>query len=256
MRIGVNTSPLNAQIAANAGFDYIEANCNWIRSTDEKGIEEAFRALSAAGLRAESANGFFSAETDLYFGDRKQILVSVRETLQRAAYLGCKIGVVGSGKARNIPEGMTRENAAIVFCELLAECADIAAENGIALAVEPLRYCESNFVNTVCEGVEIAKAVNKPNVGGLVDFFHFWCNGEPLSELDTLGNVLIHTHLARPNDDRRWPLDEDLPVLETWAGELAKIGYKWRMSLECSWGGAFEEKAAEARRNLRMFDAV
>lgn len=53
---------------------------------------------------------------------------------------------------------------------MLGTLGDVAAKYGITVVVEPLQTKETNLINTVAEGIEIVKKVDRPNVKCLADF--------------------------------------------------------------------------------------
>ena len=86
--------------------------------------------------------------------------------------IGLKVMVLGSGTARNIPEGFSRDEAVKQFTELCRQLAKVAEQYNVVIAIEPLQHSETNFINTVSEGADIARAVNNSHLGVLADFFH------------------------------------------------------------------------------------
>jgi sugar phosphate isomerase/epimerase len=110
------------------------------------------------------------------------------------------------------------------------------------------------MINTIADGIRIKRAVDRKNLGCLVDFFHAYSNGEDLSSLDELRpGELIHAHIARPNPDRGNPGEEDLPVLIAWRDKLREIGYDGRLSVECVWKPDFDSAAAETAKVMKIF---
>ncbi|MFP3711872.1 TIM barrel protein, partial [Paraburkholderia sp. SIMBA_009] len=61
---------------------------------------------------------------------------------------------------------------------------------------EPLNRKESNLVNSVADGARLAKALNRPEVRGLADFYHMDEEAEPLDALREHCAWLAHIHLA------------------------------------------------------------
>ena len=92
----------------------------------------------------------------------------------------------------------------------LRVCGDAAEKVGMKVAVEPLCYNETNVINSVAEGLEFCKEVSHPAVACLADFYHVFKVGESFDNVANAGDMLIHTHLARLNDDRRIPTAEDI----------------------------------------------
>ncbi|MBQ7565695.1 MAG: sugar phosphate isomerase/epimerase [Oscillospiraceae bacterium] len=253
MKFGVCGKQPQFAAAAAAGLDYIELPLAKIRDLDEGQLAQMREELKALSLPAECCNQFFSGAIALY-GDEAAALREAAETLRLAASFGAKIAVVGSGKARAVPEGMEKAEATDRFLRLMDRIGDMAADAGIEIAIEPLNYGETNFINTVTDCMTFCRTLGNKNVGCLVDFFHFYRNGETLDELDALRpGELLHAHLARPDPDRGAPQPEDDEVLAAWAAKLREIGYDRRLSLECGWAKQFDALIGPAVARLRPF---
>ena len=151
-----------------------------------------------------------------------------------------------------MPDGADREAFEEKFVSFVASVADIADGYGIKVVVEPLARAETNLVNLVSESVAVAKRTEKKNVGAMVDFFHFFMNGD-----DGLGcaeGLLFHEHLARANADRLMPTDKtELPTLEKWAAMLRAIDYRGDLSLEGFFGDDLETTLIKTRPLLDVF---
>ena len=255
MKFGVCGNLSRLPVIKAAGYDYIEMNFSNLALMSEEDFVKTREALVDAGMRAEAFNGFFKPNIVLYGegADLDAIAAYCETGFSRVARLGGEVAVLGSGGARSIPEGMTKEEAEEQFCRVLTVCGDVALKYGMRIAIEPLRACECNFINLVSEGAEICRRVNHPAVKLLVDFFHFWCGDEPLSHLTEAADVLIHAHLARPNLDRMMPREEDLETVKAWAQALRAIGYPGRLSLEGGHGDDFAASVQRTRETLNLF---
>jgi sugar phosphate isomerase/epimerase len=146
--------------------------------------------------------------------------------------MGVKICVLGSGGSRAIPEGADPEEIWNKFTAIVAEVGRIAEKHGIRIAVEPLRHKETNLIHTVAEAMDVALRSRAENVGALVDFYHFHMNGEADDGLTPAGKRLFHAHIARPNEDRRMPMEEDIPTVDKWVAMLRDVDYCGNLSLE------------------------
>ena len=255
MRIGVTGCTREWPVIAEAGYDYTETNFSWIASLDNAAFENARRELTATGLKAETFNGFFGA-VKLYEVSDEWLKDYAARTFERAALLGGEIAVLGSGGARRKPDELSLAETQDKFANVLSICGDAAQQVGMKLVIEPLRRRECNFINTLPESVEMVKKVAHPAVGTLLDFFHFYDNGETLDELPDAAPYLWHTHLARPNPDRNAPRADDLPGITPYAEALKSIGYKGRISLECSWAPDYKTAINEAFPVMDVFRNV
>ncbi len=242
-------------IIKEAGYDYIEFPLvELVKMSDE--AFAAFKAkVEEIGLPIESYNGFFPPELKIV-GDQidyDAIGVYAEKGLSRAAQLGGKVAVIGSGGARRIPEGENYELNFARFAKTLAVCGEVASRYGMYVTVEPLNAKETNLINSVEEGLRVCEMANHPNVKCLVDFYHVFMSGETLDAVRGAKEMLGHVHLARANEDRAVPHAEDIPQCEAWAAALKECGYDARISLEGNFLPSFEEAVVRCRDILNVF---
>jgi hydroxypyruvate isomerase len=85
--------------------------------------------------------------------------------------LGCPQINIKSGKRLEGTDPKTQLAAAV---DNLKQASDVAARNGINIVIEPIDLIESPtiFLTSVKDGFEIVRAVNRPNVKVLYDFYH------------------------------------------------------------------------------------
>ena len=213
-------------------YDFIEENLFRVDLLDDESFSSLCDTYKKSGVEVYSCNNLFSPDVTIYGENSlEEIAVYAKRVFAKAAKLGAKICVVGSGKARSIPEGMLVEAAKERFVEMLRVCGDAAAEHGIQLVIEPLYRNDSNFIHTVAEAVELAKASGCDNVGALVDFYHFSMNGEDEHGLECAKGMLFHAHMARPGD-RRMPREENAEQVKMWLQMLKNIDYHGQIALE------------------------
>jgi sugar phosphate isomerase/epimerase len=159
--------------------------------------------------------------------------------------VGGRVIVFGSGGARNIPEGFSRERAEAQLVEFLELAAEHVGKNGMKIAIEPLNRSESNVLNSVAEAVELAQRVNRDAIGVLVDFYHLTLEEEPFDHIAAAGSVLIHAHVA--DSGRLYPGSGSYPY-PAFYGALRGAGYDERISIECNW----RDFAGELPRAMRF----
>jgi sugar phosphate isomerase/epimerase len=172
--------------------------------------------------------------------------------MKRAQQIGVLIFVLGSGRARQTPDDYETEKATAQFVDLCRQIALLGEKYGVVVVIEPLRKQETNFINTVRQGTEIARAVNHPNLRVLADFYHMACEDEDAQAIVEAGSLLYHCHIAE-KDERTAPGvkgDDFTPYFKA----LKEIKYQGKISLECSWKN-FEEEiipaVAEMKRQIR-----
>jgi D-psicose/D-tagatose/L-ribulose 3-epimerase len=171
----------------------------------------------------------------------------VETALARMERLGARVLVVGSGGARNVPDGFDRDRALDQFEELLRSVASHAAEHGVTVALEPLRPQETNLLNTVTESAEFLRARDAGGARLLADLYHMREQGEPLAVLGPAADLLVHVHVAGVG---RRPPASDAGDLEPFLRQLREAGYRGDCSIECSWSD-FAAQAPAAVGHLR-----
>ena len=218
----------------------IELKLSKLASADEAVFRQMVARVDASPLKAETYNCFFPSSIALV-GEAQDISVIsdyTRRALERAARLGGKIAVIGSGKARNIPDTFSREAAEAQFVSVLRLCGDIAAGYGMTVAIEPLNARETNLVNTVAEGIALCRRVAHPHVACLADFFHVSKSGESLAAIEQSDGALVHVHIA--GSGRTFA---ELPAcretVAAWVRALAACHYGGRVSLEGTYAEDF-----------------
>ena len=256
VRFGVCTTFDKIPTLIDAGYDYLEFGFSNLVKMTEEDFEKAKETVAKYKFYAESYNGFFPAEIRLTGPDVNYDVIAehAEKGFKRAAELGGKVTVVGSGGSRNVPEGFDFETAYNQFAKVLGLLGDIAAKYGILVVVEPLRTEETNLINTVAQGIEIVKKVNKPNVKSLADFFHVYKSGETLDAIRYNDGWLGHLHIARANADRAMPFEEDIPKVQEWAAAVKESGYEGRLSLEGGYTPEFTECVNRTRKIIDCFN--
>ncbi len=260
MKIGVcGWSVEQLESIKKNGYDYIEMSFAGIVSLTDEQFEKIKTDVEKSVIKAEITNCHFPGDFQLYAYDEAtgeatedfaEIEKNVREYNElgfaRASQLGVKVAVVGSGKARRIPENMKREVAEAQFGRVLEICGEVAAKYGAEIVIEPLNSAETNFINTLSEGVELCKKINSPYVSMLNDFYHSMKENEPVESLANAGKLLKHTHICTA--DRCCPtLENDGSYLLPLVKALKETGYDGRMSLECKFLPDFDTAIANAR---------
>ena len=257
MRFGVCADVDRVPLLKALGYDYIEANfSNVVKMTDEEYAEWAEKVLES-DFKVETCNGFFPGDVVLTGPNADISFVEsyVELGMSRVKPLGCEVVVLGSGKARNIPDGFDREKGIEQFCDVLKIAGDVAMKYGIKIVIEPLNAKkETNLVNTVQDCLDIIKRAGHPNIYALADFYHVFMSGESMDAIINAKELLAHTHLARANEDRWIPCtEEDFEQCKIWAEALKQNGYTGRMSLEGYFRPDFNEAVEKVLPAIEIF---
>lgn len=185
--------------AKTAGFDFLEENVQGLLqgnapAADWQGAARAKSAelpILAANMLVPAALKITGPTANLDALRKYMAIV-----LERAAAVGIKILVFGSGGARQVPDGFDRDTARRQILEFAKMSAPLAQQHGVMLVAEPLNRTECNIINTVPEAMDYVRAVNHPNFQCLVDSYHFWLEKEPLAPLREAMPWIKHVHLA------------------------------------------------------------
>lgn len=248
--LGICAAPDQAAAIASS-YDYIELSFSTVLTplVDDQAFEKQMAVLKDLPLPARACNNFVASQVKVVGPsvDHDQVMRYVDTGFARAEALGIERIVFGSGGARAVPEGYSREAAwdqLVAFCRLCSE----RAYPGLVIAIEPLNRGECNIITSFGEGVELTRAVSRPNVGVLADIYHLEVESEPVSVIHAGADVLAHVHLA--DSGRLYPGSGTYPLRELF-DVLHAHNYTGRASVECRWGDDFVGEATRAAEFLR-----
>ena len=238
------------EVAKAAGFDYVELGVTEIVALSDAEFDAAVEQVKKVGIPTPNANLFLPATFRLTGPDAAspdEQMGYVRKAFPRLNRLGVRILCFGSGGARRVPDGFSKEDA---FAQLVAFGKRIAPEaraNGITIVIEPLRRQETNIINTTAEGLALVKAVNDPNFELLVDFFHLASEKEDPAIILEARDHIRHLHMANPQG-RVFPQQWEEYDYAPFFANLRQIGYAGRMSIE----GSSKDVPGEAPRAIAL----
>ncbi len=225
------------RVAGAAGFDYLEIWAAKLRDYLKSHTTAELKSMfDEHGIAPYSINSI----ERVTFRDRagKESLAGECEELCRVAYeINCPYIVVVPGP---LPEGATRAHVVEESARVLRELSVLAERSGAGLAFEFLGQ-PSCSVQTLDLADEIVGQVARPNVGLVIDSFHFYTGGssvESIAALDAERLFIFHINDAedRPREQledrhRLLPGLGVLPLKEIIAA-LRLIGYRRAASVE------------------------
>lgn len=235
--LGVCAPYEKAVMLKELGYSFVEESVGRFLLPD--GGEEAYarnlEQVKATGVPIRSYIYFFpgslkSVGPTLH---HEAILQRADLALKRAKECGSKNIVFGSGGSRAIPDGFDRDKAKAQHIELCKKMAPLAEKHGVTLAVEPLNRGETNFINSLADGVEIIQAVNNPWFRLQCDIYHMLKEDEKPEEIIKYKEYIVHCHLAEKQKRTAPGIvgDDFRPYFKA----LKKIKYSGGLSLECNW---------------------
>lgn len=201
-----------AKIAKEIGYDFIEGSLSSLAACEKEKVADFAAQLDALGLPCISTNGMFPGTVQLIGpkADKERIRAYLFDAFEKIAPLHTSVCVLGSGNARRVAEGQSVDAAYDELIRLIDEViAPIVEQYGKTLAIEPLNYSECNIVNTVAESMRVVKAVNRPSVMTLIDFYHVRYNGEDYTKFSEFAGYIKHVHVASFSNNRRFPQPYD-----------------------------------------------
>jgi 2-keto-myo-inositol isomerase len=244
------------EAASAAGFDHLEIWASKLR--------EFLKSHSSAELKTLFHNysltpySINSIERITFREERghSELLRECEDVCRLASEIDCPYVVVVPGL---LPNGATREDCIVESSRVLQELADIADRFGIGLAFEFLGQTGCS-VQTLDLASEIVDRVGRPNVGLVIDSFHFYAGGSTIESIDALDAArLFIFHINDAEDLPRKQLEDRhrllpglgiLPLEEIIAG-LRRIGYDRVTSVEIFRPEYWERDPMELARDAR-----
>jgi len=252
------TLPEDIIAADKAGFKALEI---WAAKMDtylaNRSLDDLNAIFTEHRVRAASIN---SIEFVTFRSTEDYALIKARchELCARADALGCdKIVVVPSPT----PEGgASWDEIEAESVRVLRDLADIAAPYGVQLAFEFLGFGWCS-VRTLGQCWEIVQAVNRPNIGLVIDTCHFFAGGSELSSTEAVDpEKLLILHIndveERPKetieDAHRLLPGEGVIPLDDVLSRLKGIGFDGLCSIELFRAEYWERDPAELATAARV----
>lgn len=215
--------------AADLGFDSVELS---LLGGDDAAYRRVARAGRELGLDLTCTTGL-SPASDVGSADpavRSAGHAALASAVRAATALGARrlSGVIYGAWGHVEPERRTERWDRAV--EALQQVAPAANDGGVVLGIEAINRYETDLVNTAAQASAMADAVDRPNVGVLLDAYHMNIEEkDPVAAIVSCGSRLVHMHVA--GNDRGVPADGTLDWLALF-GALRTIGYDERVTLE------------------------
>jgi len=235
VQVGWCTPLKGIDAAKAAGFQYVELGTSEIAALSDAEYEQAVRHIKEVALPTPVTNLFLPATIKVTGPetDREQQMKYVRSAFDRLARLGTQVVVFGSGGARRVPDGFSKEAAFQQLVDFGRRIGPEARARGITVAVEPLRRAETNIINSAAEGLALVEAINDPNFQLMIDFYHLASEQEDPSIVVRARQHLRHLHMANPQG-RVFPQAWEEYNYAPFFANLRAIGYDKRISVEAS----------------------
>jgi len=235
MRADLATDLLAAQ---SAGYDYLEIWAAklrvFLKQHSIADLQALFNQYKVPPLSINSIEHItFRDEADY-----ELIKQQCHELCSIASQINCPYVVVVPGK---LPAGgATKDEIKSESVRVLNELADIADKYSVSLAFEFLGQADCS-VQTLAQANEIVKAVNRENVGLIIDSFHFYAGGSSIEMIESVAADSIYVFHLNDSEDlpraqledrhRLYPGSGILPLTEMFRA-FHRIGYDRVASIE------------------------
>ncbi len=246
MKFGLCGDASYIDVVKDLGYDYLELPMAQTAALPESEFVALYERLARANVKAEVCNVFLPRTVRLT-GEQADLpgaLTYADAALGRAATLGVKVVVFGSAGARNVPDGFPAERAWTQLVAFLRALEPIAGKHGVTIAIEHLNKTESNILNSVSDGLRLAKEAACPHIAVLVDSYHLFLEHEDPAIILKTRRLLRHVHVAH-TAGRVYPTEPD-GELRSFFSYLRQIGYRGRVSVE----GKANDLRSDAAKSL------
>ncbi|MEA5011748.1 MAG: sugar phosphate isomerase/epimerase [Angelakisella sp.] len=135
-------------------------------------------------------------------GVRTEAVERVKGIIDFAAHLDAKVNI-GRVRGQYRP-GVAKEQTEEWAIEAFRAISDHAAPKKVDIALETVTIMQTNFINTMAEGVAMVDKVNRPNFRMMMDVFHLNIEEKDMYEaIRKYSPYNIHVHLS--DNNRRYP---------------------------------------------------
>ncbi len=217
--------------AAQYSYDGVELA---LRAADEIDIQSvrtllAHRSLGCPAIttgQVFAGSGLYMTAPDASTRDRTMDVLS--GLVDAASDLGSMLNL---GRARGfVEEGETYREAEARFVSAARELTAYAHSRGVTVILEPINRYESNFINSIQQGVDLIEKVGAPNLALMPDLFHMNIEDPTLDgELERCAPHIAYLHIA---DSNRLAPGRGHTDFEAVFAALKRAGYDGWVSVE------------------------
>ena len=214
-----------------AGYSCVEIS---LLGQNEKTAKKIYELSKELNIEITCTTGLSTNEdlTSISEKIRKNGEQKLLESINIASIMGSKIltGVIHCSWGVSDTKGSNKEIKFNNSANSLKKIGSHLEKKNIRLGIEPLNRYETDFINTVDEGLELCRLVNHPHIGLLLDVYHMNIEEKNMIEsIKRASNKIFHFHVAE--NDRGIPGTGTLNFKEIFK-TLISIGYNKNVTLE------------------------
>lgn len=255
------------ELAHRHGFDSVEARADELARLSEDELQRLLDELRAKGLRFGMAGLPIDLRRDAQrFADGMRQLPQFAQFLQRCGVTRLGSSVVPAHDELNYSENFRQH------VERIGAVARVLGDHGIRFGLE---YCATptlrrgkrhEFIHSLPQLRELIGAIGAPNLGLVLDSWHWWMSGSPAAELASLrqdeivGVDLNDAPVGVPQAElldrqRELPGATGVIDLAQFLGALRRLGYDGPVRAEPfefpGWRSGCEVACQQAGESLR-----
>ncbi|MCL2378559.1 MAG: sugar phosphate isomerase/epimerase [Defluviitaleaceae bacterium] len=215
---------------AEAGFDYVELPLSALWAMQPGEMAKLNEALGTIPCRA--CNIFFPSGLTIVGPKRDmgEVNAYLGKMIPLAAGLGVETLVFGSGGARKIPDGVSREAVWDNLREVVKAMDAHAKMAGIKISVEPLNLSETDMINSYGQAVELTGGLR--HVSTMIDSYHVATDGQNYDDVYKQPEALWHLHTAYPVGRMVPSPEDDISYYADFVQMVKTVGYDGKISVE------------------------
>jgi len=216
-----------------AGFDYAELSTTEIVSLSDADFAQLQNEVKQGGFPVLATYAFIPATIKLTGpnADKDAQMAYVRKAMDRIAALNAHIVFLGSGAARQVPEGFSQDAAFGQLVDFLKRIAPEARARNIVVCFEPQSPDESNIIDSVADGVKLVRAVNDPSIELGLDIYYLEKTHEDPAGIVAAKDYVRHIHFSNTNG-RIYPMHWGQYNYAPFFAALRQIGYDGGISID------------------------
>ena len=189
--------------ASTLGFDVLEFQAQPLLDISDDQLRDIRKLADDCGIELTYSLGL-NSRYDISSDDRYVRMAGIKyltDILKKVAVQDGKIISGVSYAAWGVPSGeIDKKRRMANSIDSMKKLAEVADSMGIQYAVEVVNRFEGVVLNTAKEAVEYVKAVDKPNVGILLDTYHMNIEEPSIGDaIRTAKDYLIGFHIGENN---------------------------------------------------------
>ena len=247
MLFGVCTTIAHYETVRKAGYSAIGLAGKDIAAMSESEFTYARGIIEAGSLRLSHFYAFCTPSVVLAgAGYDSQALRQYTEKLfGRGKELGVRYAGIGSPLSRVRPEGVSTEQMTEKMADTLKLLCEIGDKYGIEILLEAVcAQSGCNYITHTTEALELASALNLPNLNLVYDIYHAYMMKEDTAPILSAGSRIKIAHVSgNIGETRGYLTQQNVQDYQAYVDALKQIGYAGELNIEASVGDVAKEAA-------------